>query len=82
MDRRTFLLQTAALPLLLLAGEAGGAPDYVDLPLRDIEGRTGTLGAFAGKVVLIVNVASRCGYTRQYIVTNAPFDDDQLVVFQ
>jgi glutathione peroxidase len=66
MDRRTFLLQTAALPLLLFAGEAVGAPDYVDLPLRDIEGRTGTLGAFAGKVVLIVNVASRCGYTRQY----------------
>jgi glutathione peroxidase len=66
MDRRTFFLQTAALPLLLLAGEAVGAPDYVNLPLRDIEGRTGTLGAFAGKVVLIVNVASRCGYTRQY----------------
>jgi glutathione peroxidase len=66
MDRRTFLLQTAALPLLLLAGEAVGAPEYFDLPLRDIEGRVGTLGAYAGKVLLIVNVASNCGYTRQY----------------
>lgn len=66
MDRRTFLLQTSALPFLLPAAETVGAPEYTDLPLRDIEGRTGTLGAFAGKVVLIVNVASRCGYTRQY----------------
>jgi glutathione peroxidase len=66
MDRRIFLLQASALPLILLAGKASGAPDYFELPLRDIEGRTGTLGAFAGKVLLIVNVASRCGYTRQY----------------
>jgi glutathione peroxidase len=66
MDRRTFLLQTSALPLLLLANRAEGAPEYMDLPLRDIEGRLGTLGAFAGKVLLIVNVASQCGYTRQY----------------
>jgi glutathione peroxidase len=66
MDRRTFLLQASALPLLLLANRAEGAPEYMDLPLRDIEGRLGTLGAFAGKVLLIVNVASQCGYTRQY----------------
>jgi glutathione peroxidase len=66
MDRRTFLLQTSALPFLLLANRAEAAPEYMDLPLRDIEGRLGTLGAFAGKVLLIVNVASQCGYTRQY----------------
>lgn len=66
MDRRTFLLRTLALPLALLANHAAAAPNYIDLPLRDIEGRVGTLGAFAGKVVLIVNVASQCGYTRQY----------------
>jgi len=66
MDRRTFLLQTSALPFFLFASRAVGAPEYFDLPLRDIEGRMGTLGAFAGKVLLIVNVASRCGYTRQY----------------
>jgi glutathione peroxidase len=66
MDRRTFLIRTSSLPLLLLAGQATAAPAYMDLPLRDIEGRGGTLGAYAGKVVLIVNVASQCGYTRQY----------------
>jgi glutathione peroxidase len=29
-------------------------------------GEPQTLGAFAGQVVLVVNVASRCGFTRQY----------------
>ena len=29
-------------------------------------GEQQTLGAFAGQVVLAVNVASRCGFTRQY----------------
>jgi glutathione peroxidase len=66
MDRRSFLLRTSALPLLLLAGPLVAAPEYVNLPLRDIEGKIGTLGAFTGKVILIVNVASQCGYTRQY----------------
>jgi glutathione peroxidase len=66
MNRRMFLLKAAVLPFLLGPERAFGAPDYLDFPLRDIEGRIGTLGAFAGKVVLIVNVASQCGYTRQY----------------
>jgi glutathione peroxidase len=66
MNRRTFPLRTFALSLTMLANQAVAAPDYIDLPLRDIEGRVGTLGAFTGKVVLIVNVASQCGYTRQY----------------
>lgn len=34
--------------------------------VRTISGQTGTLGAYAGKVLLIVNVASRCGFTPQY----------------
>ncbi len=36
------------------------------IPLRDIEGKDTTLGAYRGKVLLVVNVASKCGYTRQY----------------
>ncbi|MBE2216462.1 MAG: glutathione peroxidase [Opitutaceae bacterium] len=34
--------------------------------VEDIEGRGGTLAAYEGKVMLIVNVASHCGYTPQY----------------
>ncbi|MDP9105052.1 MAG: glutathione peroxidase [Candidatus Eremiobacteraeota bacterium] len=37
-----------------------------EIPLRRIDGSDTTLGAFAGKVLLVVNVASQCGLTPQY----------------
>ena len=37
-----------------------------DIPLTTIKGEATSLGAFAGKVLLIVNVASRCGLAPQY----------------
>ncbi|MGJ4844259.1 MULTISPECIES: glutathione peroxidase [unclassified Leifsonia] len=37
-----------------------------DIPLTTIDGGTTSLGAFDGQVVLIVNVASRCGLAPQY----------------
>lgn len=36
------------------------------IPLKDIDGKETSLKAFAGKAVLAVNVASKCGYTKQY----------------
>ncbi|MEI8313639.1 MAG: glutathione peroxidase [Verrucomicrobiota bacterium] len=36
------------------------------IPFRTIDGADTSLKAFAGKVVLVVNVASRCGNTPQY----------------
>lgn len=44
---------------------AADAPLY-DIPLKDIDGKDTSLKAYAGKPLLIVNVASKCGYTRQY----------------
>lgn len=35
-------------------------------PLTTIDGKSTTLGAFEGKVLLVVNVASQCGLTKQY----------------
>ena len=37
-----------------------------DIPLTTIDGRQTSLAAYSDKVMLIVNVASRCGFTPQY----------------
>ncbi|HET8971173.1 MAG TPA: glutathione peroxidase [Candidatus Nanopelagicales bacterium] len=37
-----------------------------DIPLTMLDERVTTVGEFAGRAVLVVNVASRCGLTPQY----------------
>ena len=40
--------------------------DFYDIPVNSIDGEPALLDALRGKVVLAVNVASRCGLTPQY----------------
>jgi glutathione peroxidase len=51
---------------LALGAMAFGASSLYDFTLNSIDGATAPLSAFKGKVVLLVNVASKCGYTPQY----------------
>jgi glutathione peroxidase len=41
-------------------------PLRADIPLKTIDGDARTLGDFGGQALLIVNVASQCGFTPQY----------------
>ena len=53
---------------LVFAGTVWGqnTSKLQDIPLKDINGKETSLKEYAGKVLLIVNVASKCGYTPQY----------------
>lgn len=44
----------------------GMSTSIYDIPVRRITGEETNLGEFRGKVLLIVNVASKCGLTKQY----------------
>ena len=42
------------------------APSIYDFTLKNIEGQDVSLADFKGRVLLVVNVASKCGFTKQY----------------
>ena len=47
-------------------GVVNGSKSFYDLSINDINGEEINFERFKGKKVMIVNVASRCGYTSQY----------------
>lgn len=59
---------TLFLAVIVCAGTlfAQTAPKLMDIPLKDINGKDTSLNAYKGNVLLVVNVASKCGLTPQY----------------
>ena len=58
------LLTAILLTLTLNAGD--NMKTFYDFNVKNISGKTISLSSYKNKVVLVVNVASKCGYTPQY----------------
>jgi glutathione peroxidase len=59
------MLRHILIPAFAIVSTAFAA-DPASIPFTDAEGKETLLKAYEGKVVLIVNVASKCGNTPQY----------------
>ncbi len=59
-------MKTLLLSLLMTSLAIAADSNVSEIAVKDIDGKDSTLKAYAGRVLLIVNVASECGYTGQY----------------
>lgn len=69
---KLFLCSLIVMMLLGVFGSSSrslakvSATSPLDFTMKSIDGQDVSLSIFKGKVVLIVNVASKCGFTKQY----------------
>lgn len=66
------LLLGLALPASILAGDS-----IHEITMKSLQGKPLKLADFKGKAVLIVNVASECGYTGQYAGLQSLYQKNQ-----
>lgn len=79
---RTFSVVVAFLALVIAAPQASAATAY-DFEFDSIDGESLPFSTYEGKSVLVVNVASYCGYTPQYEALQSlweTYQDQGLVV--
>lgn len=60
--------------VLIMADSALAAPGIYNFTLPTLDGEALPLASFKGKVVMLVNVASRCGFTPQYTGLEALYE--------
>jgi len=56
-------MKTALAMLMIVTAAAGSLYDF---KMKSLDGKTVDFSAYKGKTLLIVNTASKCGYTPQY----------------
>ena len=59
---------------LITAGSLFAASGIYNFTLNSIDGKPAPLADYKGKVILVVNVASQCGYTPQYSALEATYE--------
>jgi glutathione peroxidase len=59
------MLHKIIIPAVVMASSAFAA-DITSIPFENAAGEKTSLADFKGKAVLVVNVASKCGFTKQY----------------
>jgi glutathione peroxidase len=60
--------------VIIMAGSLFAASSLYSFTLPSIDGKPMPLADFKGKVILMVNVASQCGYTPQYSALEAVYE--------
>jgi glutathione peroxidase len=76
------MLHKIIIPAFVMASSAFAA-DLTQIPFATADGKRATLADYKGKAVLLVNVASKCGFTKQYEGLQKLYEekeDDGLVI--
>ena len=74
MKRMMICLMTLVFALAGSAQGAGGTKSIYDFKVKDDAGKDVSLAEYKGKVLLIVNTATRCGFTPQYTELEALYE--------
>jgi glutathione peroxidase len=66
MTGLSFAFAAITLSSMSAQSQPPSTGSFYDLKTNQLDGKPGDLSAYKGKVTLVVNVASKCGYTPQY----------------